>query len=351
MAKKHAVVVGGLGNIGRHVISALEADGGWSITTLSRRKPDFRTTAKAIQVDLLDRKGAEQKLSGLTKTTHIFYSALAGGIAAENVEVYVNLVNHSVGPISKVAPNLQRVVLSQGGKFYGCHLGYHKTPSIETDPRHMPPNFYYDQQDALARMQKGKKWTYALVRPEVVVGYAQGIPLNFFAILAIYATICRELKVPLNFPGPDTAFNALNRYTDADLLGRSMLWMATEPKCANQAFNMTNDSGFRWTNIWGDIANYFGCTPGVCMPFNVSAFMEDKRPVWNRIMKKYKLKADLYDKVSWEFADWNFNRTWDTLLEDVKRIQYGFHEVMDSWDCYKATFDKMRKNKAIPVYK
>ena len=85
MTRKNAVVVGGLGIIGRHVISALEADGGWNITTLSRRKPDFRTTAKAIQVDLLNRKEAESKLSNLTKTTHIFYSALAGGIAAENV--------------------------------------------------------------------------------------------------------------------------------------------------------------------------------------------------------------------------------------------------------------------------
>mgnify|MGYP001388300470 CR=1 FL=1 len=66
MTRKNAVVVGGLGIIGRHVISALEADGGWNITTLSRRKPDFRTTAKAIQVDLLNRKEAESKLSKTT---------------------------------------------------------------------------------------------------------------------------------------------------------------------------------------------------------------------------------------------------------------------------------------------
>jgi len=351
MAKKNAVVVGGLGIIGRHVIGALEADGGWNITTLSRRKPDFRTKAKAIQVDLLDKAETYNKLAKLTNTTHIFYSALAGGIAAENVEGNVNLVKNSVGAISPIAPNLKRVVLSQGGKFYGCHLGHHKTPSIETDPRHMPPNFYYNQQDALARLARGKNWDYALVRPEVVVGFAQGIPLNFFAILAVYATLCRELNVPLNFPGPESAFNALNRYTDAELLGRSMLWMATEPKCSNQAFNMTNDSGFRWANIWPQIAAYFGCATGVCMPFQVSVFMEDKQPTWNRIMKKYKLRADLFDKTSWEFADWNFNRTWDTLLEDVKRIQYGYHEVMDSWDCFQSTFEKMKKNKAIPNLK
>ena len=100
MGKKNAVVVGGLGIIGRHTIAALEADGGWSITSLSRRKPNFRTKAKAIQVDILDKAEAKAKLSKLTNTTHIFYSALAGGVEAENVEDNVNLVRNSVGNIA-----------------------------------------------------------------------------------------------------------------------------------------------------------------------------------------------------------------------------------------------------------
>jgi len=348
MANKKAVVVGGLGIIGRHVIAALEAEKGWDIVTLSRRKPNFKTRAKALQVDLLNRKEAQAKLSSLKGTTHIFYSALAGGVEAENVEDNVNLVKNSVGVIAPIAPKLQRVVLSQGGKFYGCHLGQHKTPSIETDPRHMPPNFYYDQQDALTRFQRGKKWTYSLVRPEVVVGFAEGIPLNGASHLAVYATMCRELSVPFHFPGPTASYNALNRYTNAELLGRSMLWMATESGCANQAFNMTNDSGFRWSNVWPKIGEYFGCQPGVVMPFSMALFMSDKGPLWNKIMRKYNLRADLYDSVSWSFADWNFGRTWDTLLEDVKRIKYGFHEVQDSWDCFRNTFDKMKRNRGIP---
>jgi len=349
MAKKKAVVVGGLGMIGRHVISALEDEGGWDIVTLSRRKPDFKTKAKAIQIDLSDKKEAQAKLGKLTDTTHIFYSALAGGIAAENVEGNVNLVKHSVGVIAPIAPKLQRVVLAQGGKYYGVHLGQHKTPSVETDPRHLPPNFYYDQQDALVRLQRGKKWSYSLVRPEVVVGFAQGIPLNGAAIVAVYATLCREMGVPLHFPGPESSFNAFNKYSNADLLGRSMLWMATEPKCANEAFNVTNDSILRWCNIWHKIADYFGCQKGVVMPMSLTNFMADKEPVWQKIMRKHKLTADLFSGTSWEFADWNFNRTWDTVLEDVKRIQFGFHEVKDSWEDFNDAFDKMRKNKGIPA--
>ena len=34
------------------------------------------------------------------------------------------------------------------------------------------------------------------------------------------------------------------------------------------------------------------------------------------------------------FADWNFGRSWDTVLEDTKRIRYGFSDVMDSDESY-----------------
>ena len=40
----------------------------------------------------------------------------------------------------------------QGSKWYGNHLGPYLTPARETDPRHMPPNFYYDQQDFLIKV-------------------------------------------------------------------------------------------------------------------------------------------------------------------------------------------------------
>ena len=44
---------------------------------------------------------------------------------------------------------LRRVVLVTGTKYYGSHLGPFKTPARESDPRHMPPNYYFDQIDWL----------------------------------------------------------------------------------------------------------------------------------------------------------------------------------------------------------
>ena len=33
--------------------------------------------------------------------------------------------------------------------------------AINTDPRHMPPNFYYDQQDLLVERSDGRSWSWS----------------------------------------------------------------------------------------------------------------------------------------------------------------------------------------------
>lgn len=349
MAKQYkAVVVGGLGIIGRSIMEAMEKDGSWDIVALSRRKPWFKTSAKFISVDLLNPKDAKAKLKGLTDTTHIFYCALSGGVEAENTEGNLALVANSIGVIAPIAKNLKRVILTQGGKYYGCHLGPHRTPSKESDPRHLPPNFYYNQQDFIAEAQKGKKWDYICVRPEAVVGYAVGIPLNTASIVAHYATFCREMGVPLHFPGPEQAFKIYNKFTDARILGRFQVWVANHEKASNEAFNITNESGFRWCNIWPWFTDYFKVKPGVVMPFNMVTMMGGQGPEWAKIVKKYKLQHNEFDQISWGFGNWNFGRTWDTILEDTKRFQHGFYEVIDMQKSFKDAFDKMRKEKVVP---
>ena len=113
MAKGKAVVVGGLGMIGRNIIQALEAEGGWEIVGLSRRPANFETNATFISVDLLDEAQAREKLAGLTDVTHIFYAGLSGGVEAENVEGNLALVVNSVGVIEPISPTLERVILVQ----------------------------------------------------------------------------------------------------------------------------------------------------------------------------------------------------------------------------------------------
>ena len=126
MADKRAVVVGARGTTGRNVVEALEAAGGWEVVGLSRGAPGFDTNATFIAVDLEDERDAEAKLSGLTDVTHVFYCGLAGGFEAENIEGNLALVKNSIGILDRIAPGLERVTLTQGGKYYGCHLGPYK---------------------------------------------------------------------------------------------------------------------------------------------------------------------------------------------------------------------------------
>ena len=189
-----------------------------------------------------------------------------------------------------------------------------------------------------------------MLRPEAVVGFAEGIPLNTASLVAVYASVCREMDVPLNYPGPEAAFTAFNKFVDARLLGRCAAWAAQNPACAGEAFNVTNVSGMRWCNLWPLFTQYFGCRPGVLVPMSLADFMADKGPVWDEIARKHQLKTMAFsDLGDWGFADWNFGRTWDTILEDTKRLQYGFTEAIDTDQNFIEIFDEMRAARVIPA--
>ncbi len=349
MTKKKAVVVGARGTTGRNVLAALEAAGDWDVVGLSRNAPDFETGATFIGVDLEDSADAEAKLGNLTDATHLFYCGLAGGFEAENIEGNLALVQNSVGVLDRVAPNLERVILTQGGKYYGCHLGPYKTPSIETDPRHMPPNFYYNQQDYLTELQKGKAWGLTMVRPEIVIGLSAGVPLNTLNFLAVYATMCRELDIPFDFPGRPAAWQALNKYTDAEILGRFEVWAATNPDCAGEEFNITNGDCFRWEHHWHQIGEAFGCRRGAVRPCSLALLMEDKGPVWDDIVERYQLARYPMDAIAnWVFADWVFGRDWDIILEDRKRIAFGYSEIIFTEEMFARYFKRLREIRVIP---
>jgi nucleoside-diphosphate-sugar epimerase len=147
-----AVVVGALGVIGRYIVEKLVEAPDWRVVGLSRRKTTDRPRYRHIAVDLLDPEDTKRKLAELTDVTHVFYAAFqaTSGSAANfasktgpNREILVNAVT----AIDRAAPHLKRVVLVTGTKYYGVHLGPLKTPMRETDPRHMPPNYYFDQID------------------------------------------------------------------------------------------------------------------------------------------------------------------------------------------------------------
>lgn len=348
--KNKAVVVGALGVIGRRLVRHLEEVGGWQIVGLSRRAPDFATSAEHIAVDLLDRKYAEAKLSRLTDVTHVFYTAFQSRPTwAEHNEPNLAMLVNSVEPIEAASPGLRHVQLIEGNKIYGSHLGPFRTPAREDDPPHMLPNFYYDQEMWLRAAQQGKNWTWSALRPHTVCGFALGNPMNISTCIAVYAAISKELGLPLRFPGRPGAYEAVYQVTDSALLARAMLFAATADSAANEVFNITNGDFFRWKNVWPKFAAWFDMPLGDVQTIPLTQFMADKGPLWAKMADKYGLARIPYGEIAaWPFADYVFGTDWDVMTDTLKIRMAGFHDYVRSDEMFLSLFGQFRALKAIP---
>ena len=350
MSDRHAVIVGGLGVIGRSLIDHLTGDPNWDVVALSRRAPDFDTTARFLSVDLREKDSATVALAELKKTTHIFYAAYQP-MPSRALEVDANLalLVNAVEALSSASPSLEHVNLMEGGKWYGCHLGPIRTPALEDDPRHMPPNFYYDQQDWLEEAAVGGGFAWSALRPEAVCGFAVGNPMNLTMAIAVYAAICGELDVPFSFPGKPGAWTALYEVTDARILAEAAHWAATTPSAAGQAFNITNSDYFRWCNIWPQFAAMFDRPDTEPRHISLTEFMADKGPVWDRIVAKHNLQPYAYpDIVSWGFADAIFGSDWDIARSTLKARRYGFAPFIETDRMFAELFADLQRNRIIP---
>jgi nucleoside-diphosphate-sugar epimerase len=174
-------------------------------------------------------------------------------------EVAPNLamLANTVEVVERTSPTLRKVLLVEGAKFYGANLGPYKTPAKETDPRHMPPNFYYDQEDYLVERSTGKIWSWTASRPSSICGFAVGNPMNTATVIAVYASLCRELGLPFRFPGSPATYHAIMEMTDAELLAKAMAWAATNDRCDGQAFNLTRRRFRSLGNLWPRNAHFF----------------------------------------------------------------------------------------------
>lgn len=350
MAKRKALVAGATGVVGRYLLRHLVEQPDWDAVAVSRRRPDVGGDYLHVPVDLTDAAECKARLGGLADVTHVFYAAYLErpdphDLVATNTAMLVNLVD----TIEQAAPGLQHVHLVEGSKWYGSHLGPYKTPARETDPRHMPPNMYYDQQDFLEARQRGKAWSWSASRPHAICGFALGNPMNLTTVIAVYAAISRELGLPLSFPGKPGAYRALYQCTDSALLARALAWMATEPRCANQACNVTNGDVFRWENLWPKIARSFDMEVGPVRHISLVRFMADKAPVWERIVRKHGLHDHSYGQIAaWGFGDFVFGSDYDIISDTGKLRRLGFTESVDSEEMFLGMFGRFRAERIIP---
>lgn len=349
--QKVALVVGAHGVIGGNLISHLTEQPDWAVIGISRRGGESTDRVRYLAVDLLDREAARAALAGLPPVTHIFYAAFQdrpswAELVAPNLAMLINVVES----VEAAAPGLQHVSLMQGYKVYGAHLGPFETPAREDDPGHLPPEFNVDQQAYLQRRARAASWTWSALRPSVVCGFGLGNPMNLATSIAVYATLCKELGIPLRFPGKPGAYHALLEMTDAGLLARAAVWAATQSRCANQAFNITNGDLFRWRRMWPVIGEFFGLELAPPLPMSLADVMADKEQLWEATTVKYGLESHTLAEVSsWRFADAVFGWDYDVIADGSKARRFGFVEFADTEAMFLEIFADLRSRRIIPA--
>ena len=343
--RKTAVIAGAKGIIGRGISHHL-ANEGWLIINVSREADP--NLPNSLAIDLLDRSASCDILYKINAVTHVFYAAYQPRATVDeeiqpNVEMLKNLLaglNYS---------KMQRVVLLQGTKAYGSHLGAFSVPAMEDSKRPNFRHFYFEQEDLLREKSKGSNWSWTVFRPGAIGGWSVGSPMNIVGLLAGYAAIMKELSLPLHFPGHEEAYRARNQATDTSLLGRGAAWAACSPRCSNEIVNITNGDSYSWMELWPIIASLFKMNVGSVKPISLEEFMCDSEALWKRIVERHRLvDMQLKDIASWRFGDRQFGRCYDTISSNEKRHQLGFTEKIDSRDMFVRLIKILQSERIVP---
>lgn len=349
MDSQVALVAGATGLIGRRIAAHLKQRG-WKVTGLCRN-PQAGGAVPLIGVDLTDAGECRSKLAALGNVTHVFYTARYDhpeGVT-ESVAINATMLRNLVEALEPVAGGLRHIHAVHGTKYYGHHLGPVPVPAREDDPRVPAPNFYYAQEDYLRERQHGKHWTYSTSRPHTYCDSSWDEPRNIGLLIAVYAAVQRELGLPLGYPGTVKSFNVATQFTALPLLVKALTWMAAEPRCANQAYNVVNGDAPRWSGLWPRFASYFSMQAGPAQPVDLAATMADKDELWRVIGRKHGLRPTaLQSLVLWPYGSYVFKPEWDIISDASKARRDGFAEAVDSGSMFLGIFNYLRAERIVP---
>ncbi|MCJ2049078.1 SDR family oxidoreductase [Methylobacterium sp. J-070] len=344
-----ALVAGANGIIGKALMHELAASKGWRARALSRR---LHGSKQAIAADLTDPDATRAALVPARDTTHLFYAALAPHPSlAEEDRVNGAMLRNLLDGLEAVGAPLKRVVLYQGAKVYGVHLGPVPAPFYEDEnPRHIGPNFYFTQEDELrGRADRGGP-AWSILRPDVVVGDAAGNAMNIAMVIGAYAALCRAEGAAFRFPGPAHVYEGVfAQVTDAGALSRASLWAATSDAAQGEAFNYVHEP-FRWRRVWEKIAAAFDWPLGPPIPIRLATHMASKTPAWARLVTEQGLNDQPYERaVGWGFGDFVFHSDFDLVSDMGKIRRAGFADSVDSAEAFIAAIRRLQQAKVLPL--
>ncbi|MCR4470429.1 SDR family oxidoreductase [Burkholderia sp. SCN-KJ] len=347
---KHALVVGATGVIGGAIARELASSGKWHVTCVTRAGTSL-DGCEGVAVDIMDEAQVTRAASNIRPVTHLFFAAYQSRPNRfEEIEPNVTMLRHAID-LAEARSLLERVVLITGGKYYGVQWGAIKTPARETDPRHLGPNFYYNQQDYLEQRAAAAQWSWTNLVPPYVTGFSERSPMNLVMAIAVLATLSRESGVPLRFPGPTSAWNSLHHLADANVIADAAHWAAEAPTAANEMFNIANGDPGRWRYVWPTLADFFGLDTAEPLPVPLQQLALCMQGTWQKIAERYALRQpDITKLVDWKWADYMFNSAFcnDVVLELGKIRRAGFNGSVSAETALEMRFRELREKKLIP---
>ena len=351
---RNALVVGTSGIVGSAVTALLQSEG-WNVYGLARNPTDA-PGVHPVAADLQDEAGVAQALRDV-KPEAVFISTWARqATEAENIRVNAAMVRNLLDGL-RGGGTTRHVALVTGLKHYlGPFEAYGKgalpqTPFREEQGRLDVENFYYAQEDEVFSAAKRDGFTWSVHRPHTIIGKAVGNAMNMGTTLAVYAELCRRTGRPFRFPGSATQWNGLTDMTDARLLARHLLWATTEPRAADNAFNVVNGDVFRWSWMWERIAGWFGIAAapfdGTVLP--LAEQMADDASLWAQIAAEHRLsEPDLGRLASPWHTDADLGRPIEVVTDMGKSRKLGFTAYQATDDAFFDLFAQLRADRLIP---
>ncbi|XYD08709.1 SDR family oxidoreductase [Methylobacterium sp. NMS12] len=349
-----ALIVGASGIVGSATAALLHREG-WTVAGLARH-PVQQDGVAPVAGDLQDPASLEKALADLAPS-HVFLAIWQRRpTEAEMIRVNRAMVENLLDAL-RPKKSVRHVALVTGLKHYlGPFEAYGRgtlpqTPFREDQGRLDIENFYYAQEDAVFAAAARDGFTWSVHRPHTIIGKAVGNAMNMGTTLACYATLCRELGRPFIFPGSAAQWNGLTDMTDARLLARQLLWASTEPRAANEAFNVVDGDVFRWSWMWGRIAAWFGIE---AVPFDgthrpLEPRMAQDGPAWAEIAQRHGLAEPNLEKLAsaWH-TDADLGRPIEVVTDMSKSRRLGFTAYQPTDDAFFDLFGQLRADRLIP---
>ena len=358
--KKHTILIAGAsGVVGAAAVEHFASLPDWQVLALSRRPSKLPEGVRHVALDLTDAAACVAMAQSLKDVTHVMFAALyelpelvAGWRDPKQMAVNEAMLRNLLDALEPAAKGLRHITLMQGTKAYGGHVEAAPVPAKERLPRHRHANFYWLQEDLLRARQPQAGWTFTVLRPQIVFGYAVGSPMNVVGAIGAYAAVQRELGAALKFPGGGRYLNAAS---DSRLIARAAEFAGTHEIAANETYNVVNGDSLVWHDIWGGIAQRFGMDVGLAEPLELTTAMPTHEATWARIVAKHGLRSLSLEQMigsSWQFTDrllgYGLSDPADSVLSTIKLRQHGFAGCEDTEDSLHDWLERMQAERLLP---